>query len=82
MKITGQIDTIKFERTQIIFSSSLLQLLNDHDDNDDDEEDKDDDDDDNELTRTIMMLIVYKNLSRLRKSIIFFLLYIKTLVKT
>ena len=81
MKITGQIDTIKFERTQIIFSSSLLQLLNDHDDNDDDEEDKDDDDD-NELTRTIMMLIVYKNLSRLRKSIIFFLLYIKTLVKT
>ena len=81
MKITGQIDTIKFERTQIIFSSSLLQLLNDHDDNDDEEEDKDDDDD-NELTRTIMMLIVYKNLSRLRKSIIFFLLYIKTLVKT
>ena len=65
---------------QIIFSSSLLQLPNDHDDNDDDEEDKDDDDDDdNELTMTITMMIVYKNLSRLRKSIVFCLLYITRL---
>ena len=59
---------------QIIFSSSLLQFSNDHDDNEDDEEDKDDDDDDdddNELTMTIMMTIVYKNLSRLRNSTVF-----------
>ena len=78
-----QINAITFERTQIIFSSSLLQFSNDHDDNDDDEEDKDDDDDDDddddELTMTIMMTIVYKNLSRLRKSIVFCLLYITRL---
>ena len=68
---------------QIIFSSSLLQFSNDHDDNDDDEEDKDDDDDDddddNELTMTIMMTIVYKNLSRLRNSTVFCLLCITRL---
>ena len=66
---------------QIIFSSSLLQFSNDHDDNDDDEEDKDDDDDDddNELTMTITMTIVYKNLSRLRNSTVFCLLYITRL---
>ena len=62
---------------QIIFSSSLLQFSNDHDDNDDDEEDNDDDDD--ELTMTIMMTIVYKNLSRLRNSTVFCLLYITRL---
>ena len=65
---------------QIIFSSSLLQFSNDHDDNEDDDEDKnDDDDDDNELTMTIMMTIVYKNLSRLRNSTVFCLLYITRL---
>ena len=68
---------------QIILSSSLLQFSNDHDDNDDDEEDKDDDDDDddddNELTMTITMTIVYKNLSRLRNSTVFCLLYITRL---
>ena len=70
---------------QIIFSSSLLHFSNDHDDNDDDddEEDKDDDDDDddddNELTMTIMMTIVYENLSRLRNSTVFCLLYITRL---
>ena len=68
---------------QIIFSSSLLQFSNDHDDNedDDDDEDKDDDgdDDDNELTMTITMTIVYKNLSRLRNSTVFCLLYITRL---
>ena len=76
-----QINAITFERMQIIFSSSLLQFSNDHDDNDDDEEDKDDDDDDddNELTMTIMMTIVYKNLSRLRNSTVFCLLYITRL---
>ena len=68
-----------FERMQIIFLSSLLQFSNDHDDNDDDEEDKDDDDDDNELTMTITMTIVYKNLSRLRNSTVFCLLYITRL---
>ena len=68
---------------QIILSSSLLQFSNDHDDNEDDDEDKndddDDDDDDNELTMTIMMTIVYKNLSRLRNSTVFCLLYITRL---
>ena len=65
---------------QIILSSSLLQFSNDHDDNDDDEEDKDDDDDDDyELTMTITMTIVYKNLSRLRNSTVFCLLYITRL---
>ena len=64
---------------QIIFSSSLLQFSNDHDDNEDDDEDKNDDDDDNELTMTIMMTIVYKNLSRLRNSTVFCLLYITRL---
>ena len=65
---------------QIIFSSSLLQFSNDHDDNEDDDEDKDDDDDDdNELTMTITMTIVYKNLSRLRNSTVFCLLYITRL---
>ena len=66
---------------QIIFSSSLLHFSNDHDDNEDDDEDKncDDDDDDNELTMTIMMTIVYKNLSRLRNSNVFCLLYITRL---
>ena len=67
---------------QIILSSSLLQFSYDHDDNDDDEEDKDDDDDDdddNELTMTITMTIVYKNLSRLRNSTVFCLLYITRL---
>ena len=39
----------------------------------------DDDDDDNELTMTIMMTIVYKNLSRLRNSTVFCLLYITRL---
>ena len=66
-----------FERMQIIFSSSLLQFSNDHDDNEDDDEDKNDDD--NELTMTIMMTIVYKNLSRLRNSTVFCLLYITRL---
>ena len=62
---------------QIIFSSSLLHFSNDHDD----DEDKNDDDydDDNELTMTIMMMIVYKNLSRLRNSTVFCLLYITRL---
>ena len=65
---------------QIIFSSSLLHFSNDHDDNEDDDEDKNDDDyDDNELTMTIMMTIVYKNLSRLRNSTVFCLLYITRL---
>ena len=66
---------------QIIFSSSLLHFSNDHDDNEDDDEDKndDDDDDDNELTMTIMTTIVYKNLSRLRNSTVFCLLYITRL---
>ena len=60
----------------------MLQFSNDHDDNEDDEEDKDDDDDDdddNELTMTIMMTIVYKNLSLLRNSTVFCLLYITRL---
>ena len=77
-----KINAITFERTQITFSSSLLQFSNDHDDNDDDDdddEDKDDDDDDNELTMTIMTTIVYKNPSRSRKSIVFCLLYITRL---
>ena len=75
-----QINAITFERMQIIFSSSLLQFSNDHDDNEDDDEDKDDDDDDdNELTMTITMTIVYKNLSRLRNSIVFCLPYITRL---
>ena len=52
------------------FSPSSLQFSNDHDDNDEEVKD-DDDDDDNELTMTIMITIVYKNLSRLRKSIVF-----------
>ena len=39
----------------------------------------DDDDDDNELTMTIMMTIVYKNISRLRNSTVFYLLYITRL---
>ena len=65
---------------QIIFSSSLLQFSNDHDDNEDDDDDEDkDDDDDNELTMTITMTIVYKNLSRLRNSTVFCLLYITRL---
>ena len=65
---------------QIILSSSLLHFSNDHDDNEDDDEDKNDDDyDDNELTMTIMMTIVYKNLSRLRNSTVFCLLYITRL---
>ena len=76
-----QINAITFKKTQITFSSSLLQFSNDHDDNGDgDEEDKDDDDDDdNELKMTITITIVYKNLSRLRKSIVFCLLYITRL---
>ena len=43
------------------------------------DDDDDDDDDDNELKMTIMMTIVYKNLSRLRNSIVFRLLYITRL---